>query len=177
VLVRARRSVLVATAALGLVALPSVALGYEAPGIDTIVTDATPMVGEETRVTITGAEPSSEVTLTVTSNPASLPVDAIEVAGTRSFSKSADPSGAVDFRVTFTESAVYNAAATDASGSLLGDLVLTVSTLDGEVPSVDDGGLALRGAEVVGRVAGAAVGAAAGVGVVLLVRRRRATGG
>ncbi|MBI9116193.1 peptidase [Sanguibacter sp. YZGR15] len=156
-------------------ALPTVALAYEAPGIDTIVTDATPMVGEETRVTITGAEPSSEVTLTVTSNPASLPVDAIEVAGTRSFSKAADPSGTVDFRVTFTESAVYNAAATDAAGSLLGDLVLTVSTVDGEVPSVDDGGLALSGAEVAGVVAGATVVCTIGVGVVVLVRRRSAT--
>lgn len=171
-----RRSLLIATAALSLVALPSAAMAYEAPGVTVRVSDATPVLSAPTTVTITGAQPSEAVTLTVTSNPASIPNDQITIAGTKSFTKNADTNGVATFSVSFGTAGVFTAVATDSTGASLGDTVLTVAG-GGSASSAaaDTGSLAITGSSATTLALGAGALVVVGGSAVVIARRRKAS--
>lgn len=171
-----RRSVLIATAALSLIALPSAAMAYEAPGVTVTVTDATPALSAPVSLTITGAQPNEAVTLTVTSNPASLSNDQITIAGTKSLTKNADASGAATFSVSFGSAGVFTAVATDSTGASLGDQVLTVAGGGAATnTATDTAKLPITGSNASALAIGAGALVVVGGGAVVLTRRRRAS--
>src|SRR5665648_820844 len=75
-----RRTILSAAAAIALVAMPMAAMAYDAPGYNTTVSDPTPAIGQAFTVTTTGATAGETLTLTITSNPATISNDAITIA-------------------------------------------------------------------------------------------------
>lgn len=173
-----RRTTLTAVSALALIAIPSAAFAYEAPGIDVTVTDPTPGVGDAITVSIAGAQAGGDVTLTVTSNPASIPNDAITIAGTKSLTKAASQNGVAVFTVAFSESGTYTAVATDAANSMLGDATLVVgggASAAVETQNVDGGPLAVTGFDGTQLLLGAGALLATGAGAVVVARRRQST--
>ena len=84
-----RRNILTVAAAAALVLAPTAAFGYG--GTDYTdkgtVSDTTPAIGQSFTVTVKGPANAS-VTLTITSNPASIPDSAITIAGTKSLARS-----------------------------------------------------------------------------------------
>lgn len=173
-----RRSVLIATAALSLIAFPSAAMAYEAPGVTAKVSDATPALGAPVVVTISGAQPNELVGLTVVSNPISLPNDSITIAGTKTLAKTADASGAVTFSVSFSTGGVFTATAEGTASGLLASQVLTAA--DGgaaTTTATDSGALAVTGANATTLAIGAGALVVVGGGAVVLTRRRKAAQG
>lgn len=171
-----RRSVLIATAALSLIAFPSAAMAYEAPGVTVKVADATPTVDTPVSITFGGAKAGEDVTLTVTSNPASLSSDAIRIAGTKSFTKAADANGVATFSVSFSTAGVFTAQAVGAvSGTLATDQVLTVAGGgNATTTATDTGALAITGSNATTLAIGAGALVVVGGGAVVLTRRRKA---
>src|SRR5665648_1289977 len=88
-----RRNLLSAAATVALVAMPMAAMAYDAPGYNTTVSDPTPDIGQAFTVTSTGATAGETLTLTITSNPATISNDAITIAGTKALAKVANVSG------------------------------------------------------------------------------------
>lgn len=173
-----RRSVLITTAALSLVALPSAAMAYEAPGVTVAVTDATPALGAPVSVTISGAQPNELVGLTVTSDPISLPNDSISIAGTKSLGKAADANGVVVFQVSFSSAGVFTAQAEGTASGLLATQVLTAAAPGAAAPAAtatSSGALAITGSEATTLAIGAGALLAVGAGAVVVTRRRKAS--
>lgn len=160
-------AIFIATAALTLV--PAAAMAYDAPGYATTITDPTPAVGQAVTLTTTGTTSGASYTLTCTSNPSSLPNSAIEIAGTKALSKTATGTS-VSWAITLRQGGTFTCAVTDASGALVGDEVMTVVAA-GSTPST--GSLASTGFDAVGLAAGAGVLMLAGLGAVLVARRRQ----
>lgn len=162
-----RRTLLSTAGALTLVALPSVAMAYDAPGYGTTLTDSTPASGQAFTVTTDGSVAGQQMTLTITSNPASIGNDKIQVAGTKALAKTADGSGNASWNVTLTAAGTYTLRVTDPSGALLGDEVVTVAAAPGSELS-ETGFNAME----LGLGAGALI--LAGGAAVVVARRRQA---
>jgi hypothetical protein len=163
-----RRTLLSISAAIALVAVPAAAMAYDAPGYSSTVSDPTPAVGQAFTVTTTGAPAGANLTLTITSNPASISNDAIEIAGTKALAKTANASGTATWSVTLSAAGTYTLAVTDASGALLGDETVVVAAAGG-VPSA----LSSTGFDPLGLAAGAVALMAAGGVAVFFARRRQ----
>lgn len=170
-----RRACLATAATIALVALPTAALAYDAPGFDTTTTDPTPALGEPITLSTSGAEPGEQVTATVTTDPASISNDAITIAGTKSMTKAADANGVVAFSVTLNAAGTFTVRITDASGALLGDEVLQVAAPAGAAGTNTGVQLSDTGFDAAGLAAGAAALVVAGAGAVVVARRRMAT--
>ncbi len=164
-----RRTAAIVVATAGLTLVPTAAMAYDAPGYDTTTTDPTPGVNQSFQITTNGTTAGDECTLTITSNPSTIPNDSIQIAGTKALAKTANGSS-VSWSVTLTEAGTYTAAITDASGALIGDEVLTVVAADGSVPT---GSLASTGFDPLGLAAGAGALVLAGAGAVAVARRRQ----
>ena len=164
-----RRSILSTLGALALVVVPSAAMAYNAEGYTTTVSDPTPASGAPFTVTTTGADAGDELTLTVTSNPTSIPNSAIQVAGTVALAKTANADGVATWTVTLNQAGTYTLTVTDSqSGALLGDEVVTVAA----APAGDS--LSATGFDPLPLGLGAAGLVLVGGTAVLMVRRRRA---
>ena len=161
-----RRALLTAAAAAALVAFPAAAMAYDAPGYNTTVTDPTPAIGQAFTVTTDGNAPGEQLTLTVTSNPASISNDSIVVAGSKALAKTADASGNVSWTVTLNAAGTYTLAITNAAGQLVGDEVVTVAAAAG--PALSDTGF-----DGMPLVLGAGALVALGATAVVVARRRR----
>lgn len=164
------------TAAVALVALPIAAAAYDAPGYNTTVSDPTPAIGEPFTVTTTGAEEGDELTLTISSDPASISNDAIQIAGTQSLTKTAGADGTVTWTVTLSAAGTYSLAVTDAQGNLLGDGTVVVAAAD--TPPGTDDELSDTGFDAV--TLGGAAAALVAIGLIATVvawRRQRAHAG
>ena len=170
-----RRACLASAATLALVALPTAALAYDAPGFTTTATDPTPALGAPITLATSGAEPGEPITMTVTTDPASISNDAIEIAGTKALTKPADASGTVSFTVELNAAGTFTARITDASGALLGDEVLVVAPAPGAAGTQAGPQLSDTGFDPAGIATGAAALVLAGAGAVLVARRRMAT--
>jgi LPXTG-motif cell wall-anchored protein len=168
-----RRSILMVAAAAALVLAPTAAFGYGATDYTDkgTVSDTTPAIGQSFTVTVQG--PANEsVTLTITSNPASLPDSSITIAGTKSLAKVTNASGAATFTVTLSAAGSYTIVATDtASGAVLSTQTVTVAAAAGAaaaaLPSTGTNALPI------GLAAGALV--LVGAGAVVVAKRRNAT--
>src|SRR5450759_21681 len=97
-----RRSIMITAAAVALILVPSAAMAYQAPGITFTVSDATPTAGAPFTATVSGAGADAPVTLTITSDPASISSAGIEIAGTKTLTKTGNASGVVTFTVTLS---------------------------------------------------------------------------
>lgn len=171
-----RRSLISAAAAIALVVMPTVAMAYDAPGYDTTVSDPTPAVGRAFTLMTRGAAPGAILTLTITSDPASVGNDAIEIAGTRTTTKTAeaDADGTVTWTVVLSAAGTYFLAVTDAAGNLLGDETVTVAgAAAGGAAGAVTPGLSDTGFDGAGLAVGAVVLIVAGAVAVFFARRRQ----
>ncbi len=151
------------------------AQAYVAPGSDFEVSDSTPAPGESFQVVFEGANVGEEYTLTITSNPASIPSSDIQIAGTASLTKTA-ASDTVTFTVTLRSAGSYRLAVTDESGALVADSTVSVRAAGTAAGSTggSGGALATTGADPLALGLGAAGVIALGAGAVYVVRRRNA---
>jgi hypothetical protein len=163
-----RRMLLSAAAALALVAVPAVAMAYDAPGYASTVSDPTPTLGQALTLTTNGAPAGANLTLTITSNPASISNDAIQIAGTKALARTASASGTASWSVTMSAAGTYTLAVTGPGGALLGDETVVVAAAGG-VPAA----LSSTGFDPLGLAAGALALMAAGAVAVLFARRRQ----
>lgn len=169
------RTALVSAAAVALALIPTSAMAYDAPGYSSTTTDASPAAGQAIVLSVNGAPAiaGKTVLLTVTSNPASLPNDAVEIAGTATAMKVADAQGAVDFTVKLTEPGTYSAEAT-VDGAVVSTFALPVAaTASGSTAAASDAGLADTGFDGAGLAAGAGALVVAGAGAVMIAKRRQ----
>jgi LPXTG-motif cell wall-anchored protein len=166
-----RRKVLIVAAAAALVLAPSAAFGYGAQDYTNkgTVSDSTPATGESFSVTVQGPG-NTPVTLTVTSNPASLPDSAITIAGTKTLTKTTNAAGTAVFTVTVVQPGTYTLVAADAaSGAVLSTQSLTVAGAAGAAR----GALPTTGSDALPLGLGAGALVLAGAGAVVVAKRRR----
>jgi len=166
-----RRSALVAVAAVGLALVPSAAMAYGSGDYSNkgTVSDTTPAVGQSFTVTVTGPAGAS-VTLTITSNPATLPDSAINIAGTKSLAKVTNSAGTAVFTVTLSQPGSFTLVATDtASGA-----VLSTQTVSVAGAASGAGTLSSTGSNALPIALGAGALVLVGAGGVVLARRRQA---
>lgn len=116
-----------------LVLAPTAAFGYAEDDFDLLVPVTNPAPGETFEVTIV-APVGTQVTLTVSAEE--VPDDAIQIAGTKSLTKTSGAEGAAVFALTLTEEAVYDIVATDPDGNVIGTAQVTVG--DGVPGEVDE---------------------------------------
>lgn len=159
-------------AAAALAVLPAAAAqAYVAPSVDLEVTDTTPAVGQPIQIVLEGAVAGESYTLTITSNPTSIPSSSIQIAGTASLAKVAT-SDTVAWTVTLQSAGSYAAAITDADGTLVASTTLVVAA-PGATPAPSSGSrLATTGSDPLVLGLGAAAIVVVGVGTVVAVRRR-----
>ena len=166
-----RRTTMVAAAALALVLAPSAAMAYQAPGYSTTTSDSTPAINEAVTITSKGFAAGAACTLTITSNPATISNDAIQIAGTKSSSKTATAAGCT-WTVKLGAAGTYTAAVTNAQGQLVGDQVLTVAAAP--ATAAPTRALSATGFDGTELAVGAGALVLAGAGAVLVARRRHA---
>lgn len=163
-------------AAAALVLTPAVAHAYVAPGVEFSVSDQTPAPGQTFQVVFEGATVGEAYTLTITSDPASIPSTDIEIAGTASLTRTAT-SDTVAFAVTLRSAGTYRLAVTDETGALVADSTVSVPAGAGAGAGVgtgtSGGALAVTGSEALTIGLGAAGVIVLGAGAVVLNNRRR----
>ena len=166
-----RRTALVAVAAVALALVPSAAFAYGAGDYSNrgTVSDTTPAAGQSFTVTVVGPA-GANVTLTITSNPASIPDSAITIAGTKSLTKTTNSSGTAVFTVTLSQAGTFTLVATDtASGAVLSTQAVTVAGAAGST-----GSLSSTGSNALPIALGAGALVLVGAGGVVMARRRSA---
>jgi hypothetical protein len=168
-----RRAVLVAAAALALVLTPSVAMAYTSPGYKCTVSDTTPAIGQPVTLHMVGAEANEKVSMTITTNPASISNSSIQIAGTKSMTKPASAAGVADFRVTLASAGVYSLGMTDASGAVLANMTLTVAGAGTGTRTPTAARLGFTGFNGMGLAVGGGVLVLVGAGAVVASKRRR----
>lgn len=167
-----RRAALSAIAAVTIVLAPTAALAYGPEDFtnDGTVSDTTPGAGESFTVTVEGPA-NTDVTLTVTTNPASVPDSAITIAGTQALTKTTSADGTAVFTVSVAEDSVVRLVVTDtATGTVISDQTVTVGA---GASGTDDGELSSTGSETMPILLGAGALALVGAGALVLARRRR----
>lgn len=171
-----RRALVVAAAAFALILAPSAAMAYNAPGFTSSVSDPTPALGAPVTVVISGVKAHEEVTLTISSTPASISNDAIQIAGIKSRTKTARASGVVSFTVTLTAAGSYALSATNAAGAVISTQTLTA----GAAAAAPAAPAAFKGSQLsstgfggAGLAVGGGVLVLLGAGAVLVARRRK----
>lgn len=164
-----RRLLASLAAAAALVLTPVAAQAYVAPGSDLTVTDNTPVPGQVVQVIYYGATIGEAYTLTLTSNPPTIPSSDIQIAGTASFTKTATATS-VTYNVTFASAGSYAAAITDSTGALVAQSTLVVAAAPA---AAGTGALAVTGSDPLPLGLGAAAAIALGAGAVVVIRRRR----
>ena len=180
-----RRAVLVAAAAaLALILAPSAAMAaYNAPGFSATVSNPSPATGQPFNVVLSGAKANEAITLTITSDPASISSDSIQIAGTKSLTKTANASGVATFAVTLTAGGTYTLALTNASGAVLSTQTVTAhaagaggasGVVAGGASGAGSGGqLSRTGFEGTGIAVGGGLLVLAGAGAMVVARRRK----
>ena len=165
-----RRLAASVAAAAALALVPSAAFAYGAGDYSNsgTVSDTTPAAGVPFTVTVKGPAKAS-VTLTITSNPASIPSSAITIAGTKALTKTTDASGSAVFTVTLSQAGTYTLVTTDsASGAVLSTQVVTAAGASTSSASA----LATTGTDVLPYALGGGALVLVGAGALVLARRR-----
>ncbi|UJP41002.1 peptidase [Cellulomonas palmilytica] len=168
---RVRRAVASAAIVGALVLSPSAAFGYGAEDYtDTgTASTTTPAVGQSFTITVVGP-PGARVTLTITSS-ANIPDSAIQIAGTKSLTRTADASGTAVFTVTLSQAGTFTAVVTDAeSGEVLSTQTFQVA---GSVAEAPGGELSSTGSDVLPLALGAGAVLVLGAGAVVYATKRR----
>lgn len=168
-----RRALVVAAAAFALILAPSAAMAYNAPGFTSSVSDPTPALGAPVTVVISGVKAHEEVTLTISSTPASISNDAIQIAGIKSRTKTASASGVVSFTVTLTAAGSYALSATNAAGAVISTQTLTAGAAAAAAAAFTGSQLSSTGFGGTGLAVGGGVLVLLGAGAVVVARRRK----
>ncbi|MBO3096356.1 peptidase [Cellulomonas dongxiuzhuiae] len=169
------RTVATAVIAGALALAPTAAFAYGAADYTNTgtVSDTTPAVGESFSITVVGPG-NTPVALTITSNPASIPDSAIQIAGTRSLTKTTNAAGTAVFTVTLAQAATYTAVVTDSvSGEVLSTQTFSASATAGGAAAASGGQLSATGSNALPLAMGAGALLLAGVGGVVYANRRR----
>lgn len=166
-----RRVVAAVSAAAAIALVPTAAFAYGAGDYSNkgTVSTTSPAAGTPFTVTVQGPANTS-VTLTITSNPSSLPDSAITIAGTKSLAKTTNASGVATFTVTLAQSGTFTLVVTDtASGAVLSTQAVTVA---GSTSTA--GSLASTGSNVLPFALGGGALVLVGAGAIVVARRRSA---
>ncbi len=162
-----RRTVFIAAAAAAMAIVPTAAFGYGAPDYTTTVSTSSPTVGQPFTFTVHGPA-GAQVTLTITSNPASIASSSITIAGTKSLTKTTDASGVATFSVTLATAGTYSLVGTDtASGAVLSTQSVTTAAAGSSAA------LAMTGADPLPMLLGAGGLLVLGAGGVVVAKRRK----
>lgn len=167
-----RRVVAAVSAAAAIALVPTAAFAYGAGDYSNkgTVSTTSPAAGTPFTVTVQGPANTS-VTLTITSNPSSLPDSAITIAGTKSLAKTTNASGVATFTVTLAQSGTFTLVVTDtASGAVLSTQAVTVAGST----STTAGSLASTGSNVLPFALGGGALVLVGAGAIVVARRRSA---
>ena len=152
-----RRLALAVAAAVALILVPSAAMAaYQAPGFTFTVSDATPAIGVPFTAVVTGAEPGTVVTLTVT--------------GGQTFTATANASGVATFTLTLSAAGVYTLTATNAAGVVIGTQTVTVAAAGAGSGAP---ALSTTGFDGLPLAVGGGLLVLTGAGAVVISRRRR----
>ncbi|WP_444663108.1 peptidase [Cellulomonas sp. CW35] len=168
---RVRRAVASAAIVGALVLSPSVAFGYGAEDYtDTgTASTTTPAPGQSFTIRVVGPA-GADVTLTITSS-ANIPDSAIQIAGTKSLTRTTDASGVAVFTVTLNQAGTFTAVVTDTeSGEVLSTQTFQVA---GSIAEAPGGNLSSTGSEVLPLALGAGAVLVLGSGAVVYARRRQ----
>lgn len=167
-----RRMAATAAAALALVLVPAAAAtAYEADQFSSTVTDASVTPGEAIIYTVDGPVENGQITVTVTSNPTSIPNSAIAIAGTATLAKATDAAGNASFSITLSAAGTYTFTAVDAQGDVINTQAVTVAAAAAGAPAAT---LPVTGSSATPLAIGGGALAAAGIGAVLYSKKRRA---
>ena len=142
---------------------------YPQPTFSCTVTVTTTTVGQSITVTCTGLPPSIVVIIVVTSTDPSIPDSAINIAGTKSAQRTVGADGSVAGTVTLSAAGTYTIQVQDLAGATLASQNVTIQ------PAASTGAtgrLSATGSDALPIALGAGALVAAGVGTVILVRRR-----
>ncbi len=162
-----RRTVFIAAAAAALAIVPTAAFGYGATDYTTTVSVPAPTVGQSFTFTVHGPA-GAQVTLTITSNPASIADSAITIAGTKSLIKTTNASGVATFTVTLATAGTYALVATDtASGAAISTQSVTTAAAGSSAT------LAMTGADPLPMLLSAGGLFVLGAGGVVVAKRRK----
>lgn len=171
-----RRSAAAVALAAALALAPTAAFAYGAADYTNTgtVSDTTPAAGESFTVTVQGPA-NTPVTLTITSNPASIPDNAISIAGTRALTKTTSATGAAVFTVTLSQAGSYTLVVTDSvSGAVLSTQAVTVAgATTGTGTAAAAGNLAVTGSDSLPIALGAGALVLLGAGVAVYANKRR----
>jgi LPXTG-motif cell wall-anchored protein len=167
----------VATAAIaGALALaPTAAFGYGASDYTNTGTlsDTTPALGESFTITVVGPA-NTPVMVTLTSNPASIPDAAMQLAGTRSLTKTTNASGVSIFTVTLSQPGTYTGVVTDvASGAVLSTQTVVIAAPTAAAAAATGTRLSATGSNAVPIALGAGALLLVGAGGVVYAKKRR----
>ncbi|MEE6274178.1 LPXTG cell wall anchor domain-containing protein [Georgenia sp. MJ206] len=178
-----RRALAGAITAVLLVFAPTAAFGYNQDDYDAAVSTTNPDPGQSFTVVVE-APSGTDVTLTISADGVS--DDAIQIAGTKSLTKTATD-GMATFTVTLSEEAVYDLVATAEDGTVIETFAITVGDPAGAGDGATDGpgagagqdgddvaapGLPETGATATPLLIGGAVLLVIGAGIVFFMRRR-----
>lgn len=171
------RTVVTAAIAGALALAPTAAFGYGAADYSNLGTASTttPVVGQPVTITVQGP-PGANVILTFTTNPASIPDSRIQIAGTRSLTKTADGAGSIVFTATLLEAGTYTGVVTDAvSGEVLSTQTFVVRAAPGATPTpaAAGGQLSATGSNALPIALGAGALVLLGAGGVVYANKRR----
>ena len=170
-----RRTVATAVTAAAIALAPTAAFAYGAEDYTNTgtVSDTTPALGSPFTVSVQGPA-NTPVTLTITTNPASIPDSAITIAGTRSLTKNTDASGAAAFSVTISQGGSYTAVVVDGvSGEVLSTQTLAVAAGSDGSAAATEGDLAVTGSSALPIALGAGALVVAGAGALVIANKRR----
>jgi LPXTG-motif cell wall-anchored protein len=163
-----RRIGATAAAVAALVLAPAAAASaYEASDFDSTVTATSVTAGQAINYAIDGPEVNDEITVTVTSSPASIPDSAIAIAGTASLTKATDANGDAAFAITLSAAGTYTFTAVDAEGDVINTQAVAVAAAG--APSAT---LPVTGSSATPLALGGGALALAGIGTVLFAKRR-----
>ncbi|MEP6800078.1 MAG: peptidase [Lapillicoccus sp.] len=170
-----RRAILVIAAAVALVVAPTAAWAdYVAPGFTATVSDPSPAIGQPFNVTLSGNEANARITLTITSDPASISSDAIQIAGTKALTRNANASGVASFSVTLSAVGTYTLTMTDFKGTVLSTQTVSVHAVSSAGAVAASGGqLSATGFGGTGIAISGGLLVLAGAGALVVARRRR----
>lgn len=172
-----KRAFALGAAVFAIALVPAAAQAYPAPPVTITVSDPTPGVNEPITVSITGLETAQTATNTTTSQDASIPDSAIEIAGVAALTKDV-PGDSVTFTHRFAANGVYTVKVTTDNGLEIPAQMITVGTSTGGGSGDSaDGGSKLPDTGSNGMVGMAALGGglflAGGVGLYLVRRNNQ----
>ena len=159
-----------AALALAPVGMSAASAAYPQPTFSCTITITTTTVGQSITISCTGLPPGGSIIIIINSSNPAVADQAIDVAGSKSVQKTVAADGTASAVVDFDVPGEYTVAVTDLSGTTLSSQNVTV--LPAAATGVAAARLGATGTDALPIALGAGALLAAGVGTVVLVRRK-----